>query len=217
MTKNVELQKKVQRAIQWEPTVSVAEIGVTAKDGVVTLSGLVDSYYKKIAAERAAKKVKGVKAIAEDIAVEFGTTFKRDDTQIAASIVNAFERNDELPEDKVKAKVENGWVDLEGEVAWHFEKDEFEDTIKSLRGIKGITNSIKVKSESSDKLEREEIENALVRNWAIDARKIKVDVKNHSVKLTGLVDSIYEKEEAGRLAWNAKGVWSVDNELAVIY
>jgi osmotically-inducible protein OsmY len=217
MIDNLKLQQNVQNAIQWEPSVNASDIGVRAHDGVVTLSGTVNSYARKINAENAAKKVKGVKALAEDIIVDFGNSLNKDDTKLAKSVLKSYQRSDEIPDDKVKITVENGWVNLEGQVAWKYQKDEFQDTIKNIRGIKGVNNLITVESDSIDILERKEVENALTRNWSIDAEGVKVNVTNNTVKLTGLVHSLYQKEEAGRLAWNAKGVWTVENDLAVVY
>lgn len=217
MKNNSELQKDVQNAIKWEPSMHAAEIGVTAKDGVITLSGTVDSYSKKLNAENAAKKVKGVKAVAEDITIDYGISFKKNDTEIAKDILNAWKYNWEVPEDKIQVKVENGWVKLEGEVPWKYQEEATSDAIKNLSGVRGITNLIRVKSETKDNLEKKEVENALTRNWSINAKDVKVEVLNNKLKLTGLVHSLYQKEEAGRLAWNTPGVSAVENELAVIY
>lgn len=214
---NEELQQDVQNAIKWEPSIHAAGIGVTAKDGVITLSGTVNSYSKKISAENAAKKVAGVKTVAEDITIDYGHSFTKTDTEIANEILNAWKYNWEVPKDKIKLKVENGWAKLEGEVAWKYQEEAARDAIRNLPGIKGITNRIKVKSESKNALERKEVEGALKRNWSINAKDVKVEVDHNKVKLTGLVHSLYQKDEAGRLAWNASGVCSVDNELAVIY
>lgn len=216
MKSNQELQSDVQSAINWEPNMHSAEIGVTVNDGVVTLSGSVDSYSKKIHAENAAKNVVGVKAIAEDIVIDYGNSIIKSDTEIANEVLEAWKGNRNVPNDKIKVKVENGWVNLEGEVAWNYQKEASKNVINDLSGVKGVSNLIAVKSESKDVLEKVAVEEALKRNWSINAQDIKVGVKNNNVKLTGLVTSIYQKEEAARLAWNAPGVWSVDNELAVI-
>lgn len=194
-----------------------AEIGVTAKDGVVTLSGTVDTYSKKVNAENAAKNVIGVKAVAEDIIIDYGISFKKNDTEIAADVLHAWKNNWDVPQDKIKVKVEDGWVNLEGEVAWNYQKESSKNAINHLAGVKGVTNMITVRSESKDVLEKVAVEQALERSWAIKAHDVKVGVISNKVKLTGHVHSIYQKEEAGRLAWNAPGVCSVDNELAVIY
>jgi len=217
MKNNAELQTDVQNAIKWEPSMNAAEIGVTVKDGVVTLSGTVDCYSKKINAENAAKNVIGVKAIAQDISVDYGNSFKKNDTEIATEIVNVWKYNWEVPEDKIKVKVDNGWVNLEGEVAWNYQKEASKNAINNLAGVKGVTNLIKVKSETTDTIEKEAVEKALKRSWSIKEHDVKVGVDHNKVKLTGLVHSLYQKEEAGRLAWNAPGVCFVENDLAVIY
>ncbi|OFZ54633.1 MAG: ornithine aminotransferase [Bacteroidetes bacterium RIFCSPHIGHO2_02_FULL_44_7] len=217
MKNNQKLQNDVQNAIKWEPSMRAAQIGVTAKDGVVTLSGTVDSYAQKVNAENAAKNVIGVKAIAEDIIIDYGISFKKNDTEIATDVLSAWKNNWEVPQDKIKVKVENGWVNLEGEVAWNYQKESLKNAINHLSGVKGVTNMITVKSESKDILEKVAVEQALERSWSIKAHDVKVGVISNKVKLTGHVQSIYQKEEAGRLAWNAPGVCSVDNELAVIY
>ena len=217
MKNNSELQKDVLNAIKWEPTLHAAEIGVTAKDGVVTLSGNVSSYSKKISAEDAVKKVRGVKAIAEDIIVDLGNIDAKDDSKIANSIVKAYQYFDEVLNDNLKIIVENGNVYLDGQVDWKLRKDAYEESIKNIAGIKKITNVIKVKAESTDFLERSKLESALTRHCSIDDKIVKVEVKGDTVKLTGLVHSLHQKEEADRLAWKAKGVGLVENELAVIY
>lgn len=217
MKSNEQLQADVQKAIKWEPSMRAAEIGVTAKDGVITLSGTVNSYSKKMDAENAAKRVQGVQAVAEDIVVDHGATFKKNDTELAADILNAWKYNWEVPDNKIQVRVEDGWVKLEGEVDWKFQEEASKDAIKNLYGVKGVTNLIRIKSSNKSLIEKHEVESALLRNWSINSKDVKVDVKNNNVKLTGLVRSLYQKEEAGRLAWNAPGVCSVENELAVIY
>lgn len=217
MKSNEELQKDVQKAISWEPLLSAAEIGVTAKDGVVTLTGTVDTYAKKIEAETAAKNVAGVTALAEEIKIKFESYGKKDDGDIAKEVVNAYKWNWEVPSDKVKVKVEAGWVTLEGELEWNYQKEAAKKAINSLDGVMGVTNNITIKSETKDAVEKRDIENALERNWSIDEHDIKVKVAGNKVTLNGRVDSFYQKDEAERIAWNAPGVWSVDNELVIEY
>jgi osmotically-inducible protein OsmY len=218
MKSNEDLQKDVQNAIKWEPLLHAAEIGVTVKDGIVNLTGTVDSYAKKIEAEDAAKNVAGVKAVVEKIEIKFGNGHgKTTDNEIATEVVSAFKWNWEVPNDKVHVKVENGWVTLSGDVTWNYQKDAAKTAVKNLVGVKGVTNSIAIKSETRDIIEKREIEGALLRNWSINSQDIEVKVAGTKVTLQGKVHSIYQKDEAGRIAWNAPGVWEVDNKLAIDY
>jgi osmotically-inducible protein OsmY len=215
---NVDLQRDVQEAIKWEPLLSAAEIGVTAKEGIITLTGTVDSYWKKTEAEEAAKNVAGVKAVVQKIEIRFvGNSSKKDDNDIAAEVLNAYQWNVEVPRDKVKVKVEKGWVTLEGELEWNFQKEAAKKAVRDLSGVVGVTNNITIKADTQDEIERKDIESALERNWSLSDREIKVKVSGTKVTLTGTVDSWYQKSEAARIAWKARGVWSVDNELVVDY
>jgi osmotically-inducible protein OsmY len=218
MKNNEEIQKDVQDAIKWEPLLNAAEIGVTVKDGVVTLTGTVDSYPKKMEAEDAAKRVEGVKAVVEKIEVKFNNGWaKKDDNEIATEVVNALKRNWQIPVDKIKAKVEKGWVTLSGELEWNYQKEAAKNAIKNLLGVTGVGNNITIKSETQDRVEKMDIESALRRNWSINDRNITVTASGHKVTLSGTVESWYEKDEAARIAWNAPDVWSVENELVVGY
>lgn len=217
MKTNEVLQKEVQDAIKWEPSLHAAEIGVTAKDGIITLTGVVNSYSKKFEAEDAAKNVAGVKAVVEKLEIHFGGAHKKTDNDIAIEVVNAFKWNFELPNDKIKVKVENGWVTLEGELNWNFQKDAAQSAVKYLSGVKGVSNNITIKSTSNDEIEKKDVERALERNWSINAEDIQVKASGHHVTLNGSVESWYQKDEAGRIAWNAPGVWTVDNKLEVEY
>lgn len=215
MKNNEALQKDVQDALKWEPLLKAAEIGVTAKDGVVTLTGTVDSYVKKSEAEDAAKDVAGVKAVVENIDVKLAHWGKTTDAELAAEVLNAFKWSWRVPNDKVKVKVEDGWVTLDGEVNWNYQREAAKDAIKNLNAVKGVTNNIKIESESHDAIEKTDIESALRRNWSINDDDIDVEVSDTKVTLTGTVKSWYQKDEAEKIAWNAPGVWSVDNELIV--
>jgi len=218
MKSNAELQKDVQDAIKWEPLLSAAEIGVTVKDGVVTLTGTVDSYAKKTEAENAAKNVAGVKAVVEKIDIKFsGSWAKKDDNEIATEVVNALRWNWQIPKDKIKVKVEKGWVTLDGELEWNYQKEAARDVVKHLLGVMGVSNLIAIKSISRDLVEETDIKSAMRRNWAIADQDILVKVSGHNVTLSGTVTSWYQKDEAGRIAWGAPGVWTVDNELVIEY
>jgi osmotically-inducible protein OsmY len=215
MKTNAELQKDVQDAIKWQPLLNAAEIGVTAKDGVVSLTGVVDNYAKKTEAEDAAKNVAGVTALVEKIEVRYPSSYTKTNAEIATEVLTALKARWDVPSDRVKVKVEDGWITLTGEVGWNFQREAAKDAIKSLMGVKGVTNNIMIKSESMESVEKAGIESALKRNWAFYDDNIRVQVSGHRATLTGTVDSLYEKNEAARIAWNAPGVWSVDNELVV--
>ena len=218
MKTNEDLQKDVQDAIKWEPLLKAAEIGVTAKDGIITLSGSVDSYAKKTEAEHAAKMVAGVKAVVEQIEIKtFSALDNRDDNDLASEVLNAFTRNWEIPQNRIKIKVENGWITLEGDVQWNYQKEAAATIIKKLIGIRGVSNKILIKSDYSDKTEKTAIMSALSRNWSIKDCDIIVNVLNNKVSLSGTVGSWYEKDEAERQAWKAPGVEIVDNDIVVEY
>ncbi len=218
MKNNETLQKDIQDAIKWEPLLHAAEIGVTVKDGVVTLTGNVDSYSKKSEAEDAAKSVAGVKAVVEKIEVKFKTNWsKKEDSEIATQVLNAFSWNWQVPNDKVKVKVEDGWVTLEGELNWNYQKEAAAKAVSNIIGVKSVSNNITIKSETEQQVEKKDIESALRRNWSIDDKDITVKVSGHKVTLTGTVNSWYQKDEATHITWNAPGVWSVDNELEIEY
>ena len=218
MKTNAELQKDVQDAIKWEPLLNAAEIGVTVKDGVVTLTGTVDSYSKKTEAEDAAKNVAGVTAVVEKIEIKFtGHRAKKDDNEIATEVVNALKWNWQIPKDKIKVKVEKGWVTLEGELEWNYQKEAARDMVKNLLGVTGVSNIIAIKSAARDLVEEEDIENAMRRNWAIGDQDILVKVSGHKVTLSGTVNSLHQKDVAARTAWNAPGVWTVENNLVIEY
>ncbi len=215
MKNNEDLQKDVQEALKWEPLLHAAEIGVTAKDGIITLSGTVDSYAKKLEAENAARSVAGVKAVVEAIHIKYDDLGAKSDSDIAVEVVNALKWSWQVPADKVKVEVEDGWVKLEGEVKWHYQKDAAKTAIKTLIGVQGITNNITIKSETNDKVEKADIEFALGRNWAINKDNIDVKVLDNNVTLTGVVPSWYQRDEAERIAWNAPGVSRVHNDLVI--
>lgn len=217
MKNNSELQADVQNAIKWEPLLHAAEIGVTAKDGVVSLTGFVDNYAKKMEAENAAKRVIGVKAIVEEIQVRFHNSFTKTDEEIAHEVLTGLKNNWSVPHDKLKVKVEAGWVTLDGELPWNYQKEAAKNAVNYLMGVKGVTNNIKIKSETHDSIEKKDVENALARSWSVDDSEMHVEVSETTVTLTGAVSSWYEKEEASRIAWNTPGIWHLNNELVVDY
>ena len=215
MQKNDDLQREVHDAIKWEPILNASEIGVSAKDGVVTLTGTVDSYAKKFEAENVAKGISGVKAVVEKIKV--GNTYQRDDNEIAEEIVRTFESNWEIPNEKVRVKVENGWIMLTGELQWNYQKQAVNVTVKNILGVKGVINRIKVDFGMQDEIEKKkDIERAFARNWSINNENIEVEILGNNVVLRGTVYSWYQKDEAARIAWNTQGIRAVKNELVIL-
>jgi osmotically-inducible protein OsmY len=217
MKSNSELQTDVQDSIKWEPLLNAAEIGVTVKDGVVSLTGVVDSYAKKMEAENATKKVIGVKAVVEKIEVKFPDSWIKTNSEIANEVLSALRSNWSVPNDKVTVKVENGWITLEGELPWNYQKEAAKNAVDYLTGVRGVTNNITIKSDTKDAIEQKDVEDALARGWSIDDSDIHAKVSGRKVTLTGNVRSWYQKDEAGRIAWKTPGIWQVENDLTVDY
>ncbi|MDN3677804.1 BON domain-containing protein [Flavobacterium paronense] len=214
MNANEVLQKKVQEAIAWEPLLDAASIGVIAKDGIVTLTGTVDNYTQKLEAENAAKKVAGVKAVVEKIEIDYNHAIRTDE-DIAKEAIEALKWNVSVPEDKLKIVVSQGWVYLQGVVDWNYQKHSAKKAVENIPGVKGVVNSIQIKSADFDKIEKRAIESAIHRNSSLYDKDIEVAVSGNVVTLTGNVTAYFQKEEAERIAWNSPGVWTVNNLLAV--
>lgn len=159
----------------------------------------------------------GVKALVEKIEVNFPNSWSKTDAEVVHEVLNALKSNWSVPDDKVTVKVEDGWVTLEGELPWNYQKDAAKSAVHYLTGVKGVTNNIKIKSESRDAIEKKDVEDAIGRSWSVDNSDINVSVSGTTVTLAGTVDSWYQKDEAGRIAWNTLGIWHVKNELAVDY
>jgi osmotically-inducible protein OsmY len=211
-----QLQRDVIDELKWDPTVGAAEIGVASKDGVITLSGQVDSYAKKYAAERAAERVAGVKAIAEDLKVKVPSSFQRSDTDIAHAVVSALSWDIEVPDDRIKSKVENGWIWLEGDVEWQYQKTAAERAVRYLTGVHGVTNLITVKPKRVSPFEvGNKIKDALRRSPEMDANRITVQAAGGEVTLKGTVRSFAERVDAERAAWAAPGVTKVRDEILI--
>lgn len=214
MSDDKRLKQDVLDELLWEPSVNAAHIGVTAKDGVVTLMGHVESFSEKSAAEKAARRVKDVKAVAEEIEVRLPFNVKRGDEEIASAVVNRLNWDSTVPSGVVKAKVEKGWVTLTGEVEWHFQQEAAESDIRGLWGVIGVSNAMTIKSKSSASDIRDKIMVALDRSW-FDPASINVFANEGKVKLTGRVNSWHEHDEATSTAWAAPGTTSVENEIDV--
>ena len=210
-----EIQKNVLSELKWDARVQPNEIGVVVKDGVVTLTGWVDSYSKKWAAEEAAHRVRGVKAVANEIEVRLPSASERTDADIAAAAARALEWDAFIPLDRLDVTVAKGWVTLKGEVEWQYQKEDAERVVRRLTGVKGVTNLITVKPRITPSELKQKIEQALVRSAETDAQRITVDVQGTKVILKGMVRSWAEREEAARVAWLAPGVTSVENRITL--
>jgi osmotically-inducible protein OsmY len=212
---DAEIQRDVQAELKWEPRVQATEIGVAVKDGVVTLTGWVDSYSKRWAAEEAAHRVRGVKAVANDIEVRLGVGGERTDAEIAAAAARALQWDALLVPDKIEVTVSKGWVTLKGTVEWQYKKSEAERAVRYLAGVKGVSNLIEVKPKAQPAEIKKQVEQALVRSAQTDAQNITVEVEGSKVILKGKVRSWAERQEAERAAWKAPGVASVDNRITI--
>jgi osmotically-inducible protein OsmY len=215
MSQDSNLQDAVTRELSWEPGVTSAHIGVTAKAGVVTLTGHVENYGEKFAAEQAARRVKGVKAVVEELEVRLAFENRRDDGDIAAAAINRLEWDSIVPQGAVKIKVEKGWVTLSGEVKWNFQRDAVANDVRTLFGVVGVSNQVGVEAHPRASDVEEKIDEALKRSWYFDEDSVNVTVNGGTVHLTGTVQTPHDKQAAGRAAWQAAGTTRVDNDIMI--
>jgi osmotically-inducible protein OsmY len=215
MKTDTQLQKDVMEELKWEPSITASEIGVSVANGVVTLNGTVPTYAEKWAAKRAAQRVHGVKGIAQEMTIKLNGRHARTDAEIADAAANSLKWHVWVPTD-VRATVADGWVTLTGQVNWEFQRAAARDSVCFMAGVKGVSNDITLKPTAQPSAIKDAIEKALVRNAEIDAGNVKVATDGSTVTLSGNVRSWNERDEAGIAAWNALGVTTVRNDIAVI-
>ena len=207
------IRNDVLSELEWDPKIDSSGIGVAVKDGVVTLAGYVSNFWEKDEAEKAAKRVYGVRAVANDITVRVAEL--RSDPEIARDAVHELESHILIPSDKIKVTVRGGWLTLEGSVRWQFQKRLAASAVKNLKGVIGITNNIEVEAEAPPTDVKSRIEEALRRSAELDARRITVELGGSTIRLRGSVRSWSEKSEAERVAWSAPGITQVENFITV--
>jgi osmotically-inducible protein OsmY len=214
MSRDKDLKQAVLAELDWEPSIVAARIGVAAEDGVVTLSGHVDNYPAKSAAEAAAGRVKGVKAIAEEIEVRLPDHVKRSDEEIAAAAIERLAWNGSLPRGVVKVTVEKGWVSLSGQLEWHFQREQAASEVRTLSGVIGVSDEMIIKPKLNAANISEDISRALHRSW-YDRKTIQVTAEAGRIELSGSVNSRRDREEAEMAAWAAPGATSVENNITI--
>jgi osmotically-inducible protein OsmY len=215
MKTDSEIKKDVLSELLWDPLVTETKVGVTVNEGVVTLTGHLDTYAEKVAAKRAAERVSGVKAIAVELDVIPVGSHQRSDTEIALAVEHALGWNTSVPQDRVKVAVEKGWVTLTGDLDWNFQRRAVERMVRPLKGVVGITDNIQLKTLPIPLKLQERIQEALTRQAMREARRIEVSVEGSEVTLRGQVHSWAERNAAEGATWSAPGVVRVNNQLTV--
>jgi osmotically-inducible protein OsmY len=215
MSQNDQLQQSVLAELRWEPSVTASHIGVTANAGVVSLTGHVDSFAEKLAAETAARRVKGVKAVVEEIEVRLPFDATRTNEDIAAAVIERLAWDVSVPSDAVKVKVEGGWVTLSGEVKWQFQRLAVAEDAYRLSGVRGVSNQITIRPQVDASVLSDEITHALHRSWFFDPLTVTVSAEGGTVHLGGTVQTLHERQVAGATAWSAPGVVDVINDIEI--
>lgn len=216
MKTDTHLQSDVLDELRWEPSVDAASIGVAVKDGIVTLTGAVPTYSQCVAAVQVAERVHGVKGVATELHVRLFEDRSPTDADLAKAAVDAMKWRTTVPDERVKVAVSKGWITLEGEVDWYFQKASAEDAVRHLRGVKGITNRIQITPKATSTEVKTLIESAFRRTAELDAKKVRVETHNGKVVLRGDVRSWVERQQAEQSAWAAPGVTQVENHIAVV-
>lgn len=209
------LQRDVQKELEWEPSVDHADIGVSVTDGVVALNGYVKSYAEKIAAERAAMRVEGVRALADEIKVRYASDRKTADHEVAKRILDILTYDALIPEEQIKVTVERGWVTLSGEVQWKYQSDEAARAAGQVSGVTGVSNKIAINNKASVSDIRQRIEEAFKRQAGLDADSVTIATNGHKVTLGGKVKAWHERSLAEQAAWAAPGVTQVEDRIII--
>lgn len=212
---DMDLKQNIEDELDWEPSIDASDIGIGVEKGVVTLMGYVKSYAEKSKAEDVVKRLKGVRAIAQEIEVRYPSSSKNTDDQIAQRAINMLDWDVHVPAGNIKVKVQNGFVTLSGQVDWKYQVAKARRALAGLDGVTGVSNMISIKPTVSVANVKERIESALIRNAETDAKNIKVAVSNNTVTLTGKVDSWHDREIAENAAWAAPGVTKVKDQISI--
>ena len=215
MRADEDIKRDVEDELQWDPDIDPTDIAVAVKDGVVTLTGFARSYAQTFEAEAAAKRVAGVVGVANDLEVRLPSIDERPDPEIARDAVHALKTRLPLAADNIKVIVKKGWITLEGEVEWNYQRETAENAVRWIKGVNGVSNLIQVKPRVAPTEIRQKIAEAFRRSAALDANRITVETKGSEVILKGTVRSWAERQEAERVAWAAPGVTKVENRIAI--
>jgi osmotically-inducible protein OsmY len=210
-----EIERDVKDELQWDPDLDATNIAVSVKDGVVTLAGYVKSYTDKYEAEAAAKRVASVRAVANDLEVRLPSVDERPDPDIARDAVAAIKSQLPISSEHIKVVIKNGWVSLEGQVEWQYQRQTAEKAVRRIKGVKGVSNLIQLRPRAQPEDIKRKIQEAFKRNAEVDANRIMVETNGSEVILKGTVRSWVEREEAERVAWSAPGVTKVEDRIAV--
>jgi len=210
-----EIRRRVLAELDWDPSIDASDVGVAVKDGVVTLTGTIPSYWQEKEVERVVKRIAGVRAVAEELTIKLPGNSERSDADIAQSALNGLRFNVAVPTKSIQVTVEKGWVTLDGQVEWQYQRAAAESEVKYLMGVRGVTNNIEIKPKVSTSDVKAKIEEAFERLAQLDANQITIEARDGKVILRGNVRTCDEKDQAEQAAWAAPGVTSVENHVVV--